>query len=155
MHRFRVISISACAALVLAGCGEPDEELPLDEPGVEEQEAITCEGPQGDAYGNGPDGAAVIAKIREWFGTGQLGDTAIRVAKCNSGYWANCCTYGGGTKAGYGISTQYKGLFQMGEAERAQYGFNWCAGAQVKAAYQMWQDRGGFEGTGWNPWGCY
>jgi hypothetical protein len=149
MHRFKVVSVSICAALALVGCGDPNEEVPLEEMGVEEQEAITCTGAQGDAYGNGPEGAGVVREIREWFGTGTRGDTAIRVARCESGYWANCCAYGGGTKAHYGYSSQYKGLFQMGQAERDAYGFTWCAPTQVKAAHHMQQDRG------WSPWSCY
>jgi hypothetical protein len=150
MHRFIAIGISACAALALVGCGGPQEEEMLPEDlGVAEQAAITCTGPQGDAYGNGPDGQGVKDKIHYYFGTGTRGDTAIRVAKCESGYWSNCCAYGGGTKAHYDYPSQYKGLFQMGDAERATYGFNWCAGKQAEAADQMQKDRG------WGPWSCY
>ncbi|AKJ07360.1 hypothetical protein ATI61_111312 [Archangium gephyra] len=150
MKRLIVLGVSACTALSLIGCGGPsEEEFAAEELGVEEQEAITCTGAQGDAYGNGPEGGGVINAIRNWFGTGARGDTAMRVAKCESGYWANCCAYGGGTKAHYEYSSQYKGLFQMGQAERDQYGFTWCAPAQAEAASKMQAARG------WSPWSCY
>jgi hypothetical protein len=149
MKSFTTLSVSAFTALALIGCGGPEGELPVDELGMAEQETITCDGPQGDAYGNGPNGAGVRQTIRDWFGYGDRGDTAMRIAKCESGYWSNCCAYGGGTKAHYNYASQYKGLWQMGDNERAQYGFNWCAGAQTKAAFHMWQDRG------FQPWSCY
>lgn len=147
MQILKLGCITACAIAIM-GCGGPEEMLPEDELGLAEQEAITCTGPQGDAHGNGPDGPGVRATIRDWFGTGARGDKAIAVAKCESGYWSNCCASGGGTKAHYNYASQYKGLFQMGENERAQYGFNWCAGGQAKGAFGLWQDRG------WQPWAC-
>lgn len=136
-------------ALALAGCGAGDFDSPNDEDviGDVDQDLITCTGPQGDAYGNGPDGPQVVQLIKDVFGS--HADTALRVARCESGYWSNCCSSGGGTKAHYNYPSQYKGLFQMGEAERAKYGFNWCAGKQVHAAYQMFLDRG------WSPWSCF
>ncbi len=149
MYRFKSISVSACAAIALIGCGGPEGELPVDELGIAEQEVVSCDGPQGDAYGNGPNGAGVREKIRQWFGTGDRGDTAIRVAKCESGYWTNCCASGGGTKAHYDYPSQYKGLFQMSQAGRDYYGFNWCAGQQAEAAHHMQRD------YGWGQWSCF
>lgn len=148
MNGFKLGSVFACAAIALVGCGGPEGEVPGDELGLTEQEAITCTGPQGDAHGNGPDGAGVIRTIRDWFGTGARGDSALKIARCESGYWSNCCSSGGGTKAHYDYASQYKGLFQMGQNERDQYGFNWCAGGQAKGAFGLWQDRG------WQPWSC-
>jgi hypothetical protein len=149
MSRHLLIGATISAALALTGCGPTDEEGSAQELAVQEEELISCDGPQGDAYGNGPDGPAVVREIRKWFGDGARGDTALKIARCESGYWANCCASGGGTRAHYQQSSQYKGLFQMGAAEREQYGFTWCAPAQVKAAFHMWQDRG------FSPWsGC-
>lgn len=149
MKVLKLGGIMACAAIALIGCGGPEDALsPDEELGLAEQEAITCPGAQGDAHGNGPNGPGVKAAIRDWFGTGARGDKAIKVAQCESGYWSNCCATGGGTKAHYGHSSQYKGLFQMSEAGRAHYGFTWCAPAQAKAAFHMYQD------SGWAPWTC-
>lgn len=147
MSRRLSLGVVGCAALALTACGPIDDEAPMDELAPLEGElAISCPGAQGDAWGNGPDGAEVVREIRKWFGNGARGDTALKIARCESGYWSNCCTSGGGTKAHYNTSSQYKGLFQMGEAERAKYGFTWCAPAQVKAAFHMWEERG------FSPW---
>lgn len=43
---------------------------------------------------------------------------------------------------------QYRGLFQMGQAERARFGDGRTAAAEAKAAYLYWRI------AGWRPWTC-
>ena len=45
---------------------------------------------------------------------------------------------------------QYRGLFQMGSSERAQYGHGPGAWAQSRAAYRYYVD----SGRDWSPWSC-
>ena len=139
-------------SLLLAGCmagEEADDGEWGDAPGdLDELYAITCNGPQGDAYGEGPNGAGVKREIREAWGNDCRERQAISIAQCEGGHWSNCCANGGGTKAHYNVDNQYKGMFQMGSWERQTYGFSWCAGGQARGAHRYYLDRG------WAPWSC-
>lgn len=72
--------------------------------------------------------------IRHVFGP--EGEKAIQVAWCES------------TMRPHAQRGQFLGLFQLGEAERADYGHGPDAVAQVLAAYSLFLDRG------WQPWAC-
>lgn len=82
--------------------------------------------------------AGVKTIIRAVFG--RYGDQAVRVAGCETGG-----TYWWGAKNG-----QYRGIFQMGEHERATYGHGNGPWPQARAAYRY------FAATGydWSPWEC-
>lgn len=70
---------------------------------------------------------------------------ARRVALCESGYVVR--SWRTGTHARNG---QYRGLFQMGYAERARYGHGAGAWAQARAAYRYFKA----SGRDWSPWQC-
>ncbi len=72
--------------------------------------------------------------IREIFGV--HGDKAVEVAKCESEL---------ATSAKNGSAL---GLFQLGVAERQEYGHGEDALTQIKAAYELFLTRG------WQPWVC-
>lgn len=78
--------------------------------------------------------SSVEDSIREVFG--KEGDKAVRVARCESELL---------TSAKNGIN---RGLFQLGLNERAEYGHGEDALTQIKAAYELFKDRG------WQPWAC-
>lgn len=61
---------------------------------------------------------------------------ALAVANCESHFY---------TGASNG---QYKGIFQMGEHERARFGDGADAWSQARAAYRYYQL------SGWAPWAC-
>lgn len=69
---------------------------------------------------------------------GRYREQALRVAHCESRYDVNA------------QNGQYRGLFQMGDWERATYGHGSTPLAQAQAAYRY------FAATqyGWGPWSC-
>lgn len=77
------------------------------------------------------------ATIRRIFGK-RYGVAAVKVARCES-------SLDPAARNG-----QYRGLFQMGSAERAAYGHGSTARAQARAARRY------FNATGrdWSPWSC-
>ena len=81
-----------------------------------------------------PSSLPVEEMIRHVFGPD--GDKAVRVARCES------------TLRPHAKKGQFIGLFQMGANERADYGHGPDALAQVRAAYELFRDRG------WQPWTC-
>lgn len=69
---------------------------------------------------------------------GSHGEQAVRVADCETGH-----TFWWGAHNG-----QYRGIFQLGTRERAQYGDGHSTWEQAVAAYKLFLDRG------WAPWDC-
>lgn len=61
---------------------------------------------------------------------------ALRVAWCESRWRI------------YARNGQYLGVFQMGRAERARFGFAWNAWTQARAARRYYRL------AGWQPWTC-
>jgi hypothetical protein len=77
-----------------------------------------------------------VQAIRRVFG--RYWPQALAVARCESGLstWA--------------ANGQYRGLFQMGHAERARYGHGTNAYLQAKAAHRYFVE----SGRSWAPWRC-
>jgi hypothetical protein len=69
---------------------------------------------------------------------GRYAAEALAVARCESGLSPSA------------QSGQYRGLFQMGAAERSRYGHGPSPYAQAKAAHRYFVD----SGRGWGPWSC-
>lgn len=63
---------------------------------------------------------------------------AITVAACES------------TFNTHAVNGQYRGIFQMGEWERATYGHGWTPRAQARAAHRYFVA----SGRDWSPWEC-
>lgn len=75
------------------------------------------------------------------FGNGALGQKALRVVRCESGYRVNAVSYGG----------RYRGLFQFDRPTWRAYGGKGdparaTASEQARIARKLWRARG------WQPW---
>lgn len=70
-----------------------------------------------------------------WAGTGQA-RKAVRVAACESGIDPRA------------VNGEYRGVFQMGAAERRQYGHGRTTEVQARAALRY------YRAAGWTPWEC-
>lgn len=75
--------------------------------------------------------SGVATEIRRVFGP--AGERAVAIFACESGLSAGAA------------NGQYRGIAQMGSAERIRYG-DGDAAAQIAAAYALYQARG------WHPW---
>lgn len=75
---------------------------------------------------------SVVTQIRAVFGP--AGAKAVAVARCESRFRTNA------------RNGQYRGIFQMGRAERARFGHGPDALTQIRAAKSY------FDVSGWRPW---
>lgn len=71
---------------------------------------------------------------------GRYGDEAVAVARCETG----------GTFSVWASNGQFKGIFQLGEWERATYGHGDTPLEQARAAYRYFAA----SGYDWSPWTC-
>jgi hypothetical protein len=88
---------------------------------------------------------------------------AINVAFCGRGHyfcrlgkqaWAVAGCETGQTYNRFASNGQYKGIFQMGTNERAQFGFAWNVWEQAKSAKRYFNYSLRINGYGWRPWSC-
>lgn len=96
-------------------------------------------------YGATPRNAGYY-HVREHFGTGRLGDQAVRVALCESDLWPRAAS-----------PTNDHGVMQLNAVHRGQFeavtGVAWSPNvyhADANARYARWL----YSQQGWGPWTC-
>ena len=87
----------------------------------------------------------IVSLIRAKFGYGWSGDTAIRVAACESGFNPRAANWGDSNGGSFG-------LFQINKAHRdwVDFGRIYDPAYNISVAYRL---SGG--GRNWGPWACY